>query len=72
MRTVAFSLDGRLLAFGGGDGIVHLWDTATWREKRALRGHKGNVTALAFLSNERLASTSADTTVLVWDVSAQQ
>src|SRR5262249_25839816 len=46
LSAVAFSPDGRILAAGGADGIVHLWDTATWRERGALRGHKGSITAL--------------------------
>jgi WD40 repeat protein len=66
--AVAFSPDGRLLATGGDDGLVHLWETATWRDRGALRGHKGEVTALTFLPGGRLFSASADTTVLVWDV----
>jgi WD40 repeat protein len=39
-EAVAFSPDGRLLAVGGQAGPIVLWDAATGKEVRALRGHE--------------------------------
>ncbi len=36
---VAFSPDGRLLATGGEDRTVRLWDPATGEHRRTLTGH---------------------------------
>src|SRR4051812_1727237 len=38
--AVTFSPDGKLLASGGGDTPVSLWDVSTGREVRQLRGHE--------------------------------
>ena len=72
--AVAFSPDGRTLASGDGDwnrpGDVRLWDTATWRERTALR-HSGEVLCLAFAPRgSRLAAGGWDRTVKVWDFGA--
>src|SRR5262249_24070985 len=49
--------------------LVHIWDLLTGRKVAALPGHRAFVTALAFSPDgRRLASGSADTTALVWDV----
>src|SRR5262249_40600760 len=67
--AVAFSPDGRLLATGGLDRQVQLWDVATGRILRSLAGHRGPVETLAFAPDGKsLASGSSDTTVLVWSV----
>jgi hypothetical protein len=65
------SPDGRLLAWGDGDGGVGLLDLLTGRVLRRFQGHRGAVRSLAFIHDGRvLVSGSEDTTALLWDVSA--
>jgi hypothetical protein len=69
-QALALSPNGRLLASGGADGIVHLWQTATGREIARLLGHDGWVRALCFAPDgKRIVSGSADNSALMWDVS---
>jgi WD40 repeat protein len=72
VRTLAFSPDGKVLASGGFDHDIYLWDTAAWRPRGPLEGHPGDVSGLAFApGGGRLVSvTSAedDCRVRVWDV----
>src|ERR1700722_18314029 len=67
--AVAFSPDGSLLASGGHDAIIKLWDVQTGSELRALAGHANTVTSLAFSRDGRmLVSGSLDSTIRFWDV----
>jgi WD40 repeat protein len=69
--VVAFSPDGRLLASGGADAKVKLWEVASGQEVRTLRGHKALVWSVAFSPDGRLlASGGADSTVKIWEVAS--
>ncbi len=64
---LAFSPNSSLLAVANGPAI-HIWDFSTETITKVLRGHGHNVTSLCFNSDgTRLASSSADKTVMTWD-----
>lgn len=68
VKSVAFSPDGKTLASGGGDNVIHLWDVETGKSKIALIGHTHWVFSLAFSPDGKvLASGSVDSDIRLWD-----
>ena len=66
--SVAFSPNGALLAAGGSDGVIRLWDTVSEQMRApALQGQRGAVYGLIF-RNKRLFSAGADGRILIWDL----
>ncbi|KAH7511868.1 hypothetical protein FEM48_Zijuj12G0028500 [Ziziphus jujuba var. spinosa] len=64
-----FSRDGKLLATGGHDRKAFLWCTESFVAKYTLDEHSQWITDIIFSpSMSRLATSSADKTVRVWDV----
>ncbi|MCA9679913.1 MAG: serine/threonine protein kinase, partial [Myxococcales bacterium] len=69
--NVAFSPDGTQLAAAMADRTVRLWDLATGKLTRTLRGHTDLVMNVAFSPDgQLLASTSYDRTIRVWNLAA--
>ncbi len=68
VHCVAWSSDGKLIASGGDDFKVLVWDAKTGvLVKRPLIRHRGCVTCVAFGQGKKhLVSASKDATIVVW------
>jgi len=60
---IAFSLDGRVLAQGCGDGLVHVWDVATGRHLQQLGRFRTPVCGVAFAPDGRLVAACGGSVV---------
>ena len=69
---MAFSPDGKLMATGRrwGTNDIAIWDLATRKLVRVLRGTRGEVSALCFSPDGRkLYASDSSTRTLVWELS---
>jgi U3 small nucleolar RNA-associated protein 12 len=67
--------DGVLMATGGGDTDVTVWDLAADEPQYRLIGHRGGVVGLAFVAGaavKTLISGAADGLIKVWSLEVQQ
>jgi WD40 repeat protein/serine/threonine protein kinase len=65
--NLALSPDGRLLAAGGDNGILKLWDTQSW-EERTFQAHEVGFRVAFGPGGRHLATGSKAGTVQIWDV----
>lgn len=73
VRSIAFAPRGNLLASGGVDRGLGLWDTRRGVRTRWLEGHQDIVLSVAFSpAGDLLASAGYDRVVRLWDVSSGQ
>lgn len=68
VEVVAMSGSGRLVATGGRDSDIGIWETRTGRQVATLSEHTNTITSLDFGADDRLISGSLDGTVIVWDL----
>jgi len=68
VSALAFSPDSKLLAVGGHDAAIHLFQTADGKYVRSMVGHGSSITALAFHpTGTVLVSASKDRTLRLWN-----
>lgn len=69
INVVTFSPGDDLLASGGSDNKIILWDFLTAKQADVLIGHSGSITDLVFHPTENvLISSSLDSTVKIWNL----
>lgn len=69
VRAIAVSPTGREIATAGDDGVIRLWDAASFRMLRALKGHAGAIYGLDYWTDGTLlASAGWDGKVRLWDL----
>ncbi|KAG1676498.1 U3 small nucleolar RNA-associated protein 15 [Nymphon striatum] len=65
--------DGKLLAVGGNEGQIRLFDVEAKSMLRVFKGHRGAVHKCNFVADDkRTVSFSDDKSVIVWDVASEQ
>jgi WD40 repeat protein len=69
--TLDFHPDGHLLASGGYDGAVKIWDAATGECVTALDGFNGKVMSVKFSQDGTLLAISCESIVQIWDLATQ-
>ena len=83
LRACAFSPDGTMLATGGDDLMVRIFDVGTWELKRTFLGHTGSILCLDWSFDSRyLASGSGTDKVIpqnkgenltrIWDLETEK
>ena len=69
ISSLDFNRDGSILASGGYDNTICLWNVATGELRKTLEGHTDNVQHVAFSPTGLiLASASDDGTIQLWDI----
>ena len=71
VNCVAYSPNGQLIASGGVDGTIRIWDATTGESIRVLQKHTKAVTGIDFdPEGKTIAACSLDDWVHVWDVTS--
>jgi WD40 repeat protein len=66
--VVAISPDGSILASGGTDQKVTLWEMGTWRRLTSIEGYQNQIWNLTFSPDGSLLASSDAKSVHLWDV----
>ena len=73
VRSLAFSLDGKLLVSGSEDRTINLWDIQTGGVVKTFHGHTDYVISVSIsLDQTTIASGSEDRTVRLWDIQTRE
>jgi hypothetical protein len=69
---LAFSPNGRLLAAGGFDSPVRIWDPTTGKELRQLSGYEGYIYRLTFSADGKTLAGGSPNAIHLWETATGQ
>ncbi|MFH0992127.1 MAG: WD40 repeat domain-containing protein [bacterium] len=72
VNTVAFSPDGKLLASGGKDRAVILWDVKSGKRIRTLTGFSDEIKTLLFIPESKFFVCSSRRETKLWDMATME
>lgn len=66
--NTTFSSDGTMIASGGGDNVIRVWDASSLEQVAELKGHDNDVHGVSFVPGQPLlVSSSDDKTIRIWN-----
>ena len=69
INSVAFSLDGKLIASGGADKIIRIFNTNDYNEEKQLIGNKDCISTIAFSpDSKKILSGGGDCILRLFDL----
>ena len=71
IKSVAYSKDGKILASGGEDTTIKLWDVETGQELRTLKGHTAPIRSVTFSPDGKTiasGSRGSDANFKLWNI----
>ena len=72
MTSIAYSTDGQMIATGGSDGTIKLWDVRNFEHRFTFKGHTTAVQCIKFLSETTLVSGSRTGHVRLWRAATEE
>jgi len=75
LNQAVFSNDGSLIATGGIDSLVTIWNSNTGRKIREFSGHNGDILTIQFSNDDKYvlssSNSSENTSAIMWDLSSE-
>lgn len=75
VMSCGYHTDGGMVASGGLDNICSLYrlgDDVKITEAEELTGHDGYISSINFIDNNRVLTTSGDSTAILWDINSHR